>query len=154
MYHDLQMHKTRYFLPPIPPIAPGSYDLYNPSIRLVVLPKSSLKVTGPFAELTKAVRETAERNAGRKIEMHEDEEVVVPVHELQVWHVEDKFPEARILDGEFRVAAKAQQSIRCAFLFSVFEANLVLTSHFDFLWSDLSFFPGHSRRLRSSSVSV
>lgn len=114
---DEQMHKTRAFLPPIPPIAPGSYDLYNPSIRLIALPQSSLKITGPFADLTKAIRDGAEKRAGRKIEVAEDE-IVVPVHELQVWHVKDKFPEARILDQEFSVPARAQQSIRLVVFFS------------------------------------
>lgn len=105
------MHKTRYFLPPIPCISPGSYDLYNPSIRLIILPISSLKITGPFSDLTKAIWEGAEKRAGRSIVLHEDE-VVIPVHELQVFHIRDKFPEARILEKEFSVPARAQQSIR------------------------------------------
>lgn len=105
------MHKTRHFLPPIPPITPGTYDLYNPSIHLIVLPKASLKITGSFADLTKAIREGAEKRAGRTIVLGDDE-VVMPVHELQVWHIGEKFPEARILEKEFSVPARAQQSIR------------------------------------------
>lgn len=105
------MHKTRYFLPPIPPISPSSYDLYNPSIRLIILPKSSLKITGPFSDLTKAIREGAEKRAGSAIVLNNDE-IVIPVHELQVFHIREKFPEARIIEKEFSVPARAQQSIR------------------------------------------
>ena len=108
------MHKTRAFLPPITPITPGSYDLYTPRVRLIALPRTSLDITGDFEKYTQDILDGAARNAQKPLEVPEGF-VVVPVHELQVHHIQDKFQEAKIFPEEFSVAARAQQSIRFAF---------------------------------------
>jgi hypothetical protein len=51
------------------------------------------------------------RNAGKALDVPHDH-VIVPIHELQVAHILDKFKEATIYSEEFSVPARAQQSIR------------------------------------------
>jgi len=106
------IHKTDRFLPPMPSLAPGSYyDLYSPRLRLAALPLGNLHVTGDFEALTKPILDAAERNAGKNLKVPE-EYIVVPVHELQIPHILDKFKEAIVYEEEFSVPARAQQSIR------------------------------------------
>jgi len=38
----------RRFVPPLPDFVPGSYDLYNPKLRFVAVPKNGLKITYDF----------------------------------------------------------------------------------------------------------
>jgi len=105
------MHKIRRFVPPMPSLAPGSYDLYSPRVRLAALPLQSLYVTGDFEVLTKPILNAAARNAGKALDIPQDH-IIVPVHELQVPHILDKFKEAIVYEDEFSVPARAQQSIR------------------------------------------
>ncbi|KAJ8487818.1 hypothetical protein ONZ45_g14190 [Pleurotus djamor] len=105
------MHKTRRFLPPITDFQPGQYDIYHPKLRLVALPKQDLKVTYNFEGLTEPIRRAATSKAGRPIVIP-DGFFVIPVHELQVTHIQEKFKEAIIYPPEFHLSALAQQSIR------------------------------------------
>jgi hypothetical protein len=108
------MHKTRFFLPPMPSLTPGGYDLYSPRLRLAILPRASLHVTGDFEALIQPILEGATKNAGRDLDVPESH-VVVPVHELQVSHILEKFTEATVCPEEFSVPARAQQSVRYLF---------------------------------------
>jgi hypothetical protein len=105
------MHKTRQFLPPMTSLTPGSYDLYSPRLRLIALPRGSLNVTGDFEALTRPVLDAAISNAGKELDVRQDH-IIVPTHELQIPHIQDKFKEATICPEEFSVPARAQQSIR------------------------------------------
>ncbi|KAF8348962.1 IucC family-domain-containing protein [Amanita rubescens] len=105
------MHKMRYFVPPLPDYAPGTYNLYHIKLRFVSVPKSQLKITNDFEEYIKPVIETASRHAGTQIKVPADR-LVMPVHELQISHIQDKFPDIEVLPSEFMVSAHAQQSIR------------------------------------------
>lgn len=105
------MHKTRHFLPPMPSLTPGSYDLYSPRLRLAILPRASLHVTGDFEALVQPILDGAKKNAGKTLNVPVTH-VVVPIHELQVSHILDKFKEATVYSEEFSVAARAQQSLR------------------------------------------
>jgi len=105
------MHKTRRFLPPIPDFPPGEYDLLNPKLRFVALPRMSLKVTYNFEELLRPVLKAAADQAGRDLDVPEGY-FIVPVHELQIHHIKDKFPEARVLPKDFELPLLAQQSLR------------------------------------------
>ena len=105
------MHKMRRFLPPIPSLTPGSYDLYSPRLRLAALPRESLHVIGDFESLTWPILDAAARNAGKALEVPENH-IIVPVHELQVLQISDKFKEARVYPEEFSVPTRAQQSFR------------------------------------------
>lgn len=108
------MHKTRQFLPPLTPLTPGSYDLYSPRLRLTALPRESLNVTGDFETLTRPIVDAAIRNAGKALDVPQNH-IMVPVHELQVSHILDKFKDATVYPEEFSVPARAQQSIRYLF---------------------------------------
>ncbi|KAF5359778.1 hypothetical protein D9756_003207 [Leucocoprinus leucothites] len=105
------MHKTRRFLPPLPDFVPGSYDLYNPKLRFVAVPREDLKITYDFEGLTRPLLDAAAKNAGRPLVVPEGF-VVVPIHELQVAHVQDKFSGIRIFPEEFNLDLRAQQSVR------------------------------------------
>jgi hypothetical protein len=105
------MHKTRQFLPPMTSLTPGSYNLYSPRLRLIALPRGRLHVTGDFEALTRPILDAAMSNAGKALDVRQ-EHIIVPTHELQVPHIQDKFKEAMIYPEEFSVPARAQQSIR------------------------------------------
>ncbi|KAI0300834.1 IucC family-domain-containing protein [Russula brevipes] len=109
------MHKTRQFLPPIPSISPGGYDLYSPRLRLVELPRESLHITGDFEALTRPILDAAMRNAGKPLGVPQGH-IIMPIHELQVPHILEKFKEATAYPEEFSVPAHAQQSIRSVVL--------------------------------------
>ncbi|KAF5371849.1 hypothetical protein D9615_009540 [Tricholomella constricta] len=105
------MHKTRYFLPPLPDFSPGAFDLYHPRLRLVALPRKSLHITYDFETYTQPIIAAMSKNAGRQLRLREGF-VAIPVHELQVVHIQDKFKEAEIFSQEFSLSLLAQQSIR------------------------------------------
>lgn len=92
-------------------LTPGSYDLYSPRLRLVAFPRGSLNVTGAFEALTRPILDAAISNAGKALDVPQ-EHIIVPTHELQIPHIQDKFKEATIYPEEFSVPVRAQQSIR------------------------------------------
>ena len=110
-YLIVQMHKTRAFLPPMQDISPGSFDLYHPKLRFIALPKSSLKITHEFEKLTEPLRQAVAKTAGQALSIPVDY-LVIPVHELQVAHIEEKFGEAVVYPPNFSLPLLAQQSIR------------------------------------------
>ncbi|KAF9000708.1 IucC family-domain-containing protein [Cyathus striatus] len=114
------MFKTRRFLPPIPDMSPGEYDLYHPILRFVSFPKEQLKVTYDFEVLTQPLLNYASRQAGKEL-VKEENHLIVPVHELQLYHIQGKFPEARIYPAEFNVPLSAQQSIRSVIVPNVYQ---------------------------------
>jgi len=105
------MHKTRHFLPPLPEYEPGKYDLYHTKLRLVAVPRDHLKITYEFEKYTQPLVAATSNEAGRPLPLR-DGYVVVPVHELQVTHIQDKFPEAEIFPEEFSLPIFGQQSVR------------------------------------------
>ncbi|PPR03669.1 hypothetical protein CVT24_007790 [Panaeolus cyanescens] len=105
------MHKTRRFLPPLPDYSPGSYDLLQPTLRFVSVPRDNLKVTYDFEQLTVPLLKAAANRAGEPFTDYPNH-VVVPVHELQVAHIEDKFPDAIVIPPNFSLPLLAQQSLR------------------------------------------
>ena len=107
------MHKMRYFLPPLPDYAPGTCDLYHPKLRLVALPRECLRITYDFEAYTKPILEAMCKNVGQQLVVRKGY-VIVPVHELQVVHIRDKFKEAEIYSEAFSLSLLAQQSIRLA----------------------------------------
>lgn len=95
----------------MPTLTPGSYDLYFPRLRLAVFPRGRLNVTGDFEALVQPILDAMTRNAGKALDVPRDH-IVIPIHELQVSHILDKFKEATVYPEEFSVPALAQQSIR------------------------------------------
>ena len=102
----------RYFVPPIPDYAPGTYDLYHVKLRFVSVPKSQLKITNDFEKYIKPIIDTASRRTSTQLKVAADH-LILPVHELQIAHIQDKFPDIEVLPAAFTVSANAQQSIRC-----------------------------------------
>ncbi|GAW02599.1 hypothetical protein LENED_004262 [Lentinula edodes] len=124
------MHKTRMFLPPMRDITDDdTYDLYNPQLRFIALPKSSLHITYDFEELTEPLRQTAAQAAAAAASDQVQKfltptgemsippsHLVIPIHELQIPHIEEKFPDALIYPEQFKLPLQAQQSIRSVIL--------------------------------------
>lgn len=108
------MHKTRRFLPPLPDFDPGQYDLYHPKLRLVAVPRDEMKITFEFEALIKPIVDAASEYAGSPLKIR-DGYVIVPVHELQVAHIQAKFPNVLIYPAEYSIPLLAQQSIRYGF---------------------------------------
>ena len=105
------MHKTRRFLPPLPDFLPGSYDLHNPKLRLISVPRENLKITYNFEALCQPILDAVTKSSGQHFSAP-DGHVVVPVHELQLLHIEAKFPDAIIYPAQFSLPLLAQQSLR------------------------------------------
>ncbi|KAJ7086117.1 IucC family-domain-containing protein [Mycena belliarum] len=105
------MHKTRMFLPPIHDIVPGSYDLYHTKLRFVAVPRENLKITNDFEKYTAALIAAASASAGTDLPVPENF-VVVPVHELQTAHIQNKFSDAVVFPPAFFLPILGQQSIR------------------------------------------
>ncbi|KAF8149827.1 IucC family-domain-containing protein [Crassisporium funariophilum] len=105
------MHKTRRFLPPLQEYSPDTYDLLHPQLRFISVPQDRMKVTYNFMELTLPVLRAASLRAGKELIVKNDH-IVVPVHELQIIHIRDKFPEAFVYPEEFSLPLLAQQSLR------------------------------------------
>jgi hypothetical protein len=99
------------FLPPIPDTPPGSYDLYHPKLRFVGVAREKLNITYDFEKYTKPLIDAASATAGEPLPVPENF-VVVPVHELQVHHIQSKFPDATIFPAQFAIPILGQQSIR------------------------------------------
>ena len=102
----------RYSVPPIPDYAPGAYDLFHVKLRFVSIPKSQLKILNDFEKYVKPVIDTASRHASTQPQVPADH-LILPVHELQIAHIQEKFPDIEVLPAEFTVSALAQQSLRC-----------------------------------------
>ncbi|KAG5652765.1 hypothetical protein H0H81_003703 [Sphagnurus paluster] len=113
------MHKTRYFLPPLPDFAPGSVDLYHPKLRLVAIPRRNLHIAYDFETNTQPILAAMSKSAGRELIVKE-EYVAVPVHGLQIFHIQHKFKDAEIYPEEFSLSLLAQQSIRSVILPEVY----------------------------------
>ncbi|TFK75105.1 hypothetical protein BDN72DRAFT_892460 [Pluteus cervinus] len=105
------MHKSRMFLPPLPDVIPGEFDLYHPKLRFVQVPRDKLKITYQFEALLQPLVEAASQKADRLLQA-KDGYVIVPVHELQIHHITPKFPEIVICPEVFTLDLLAQQSIR------------------------------------------
>ncbi|KAJ7510428.1 IucC family-domain-containing protein [Mycena galericulata] len=105
------MHKTRMFLSPISDLVPGSYDLYHTKLRFVAVPRENLKITNDFEKYTAPLIASASASAGQELTIPENF-VAVPVHELQVAHIQAKFPDVVVFSSTFCLPILGQQSIR------------------------------------------
>ncbi|KAF9524859.1 IucC family-domain-containing protein [Crepidotus variabilis] len=105
------MHKLRRFLPPLPDYQPGEYDFLNPTLRFISVPREELKITNDFEQLLVPLIQRASEAAGKSLDVPEGH-VTVPVHDIQVGHIRDKFANAVIYPEEFSLSLRAQQSLR------------------------------------------
>ncbi|CAG8702241.1 6530_t:CDS:2 [Dentiscutata erythropus] len=106
--HSLHpMHKSRFALPPIPEILPGTYDFRKPTIRFVEVPRDKTYLCGRWEE-----------NLNRLLDVMKQKptcspnSVLFPVHELQLPNIKEKFPYVKILPVEHSIEAYSQASLR------------------------------------------
>ncbi|KAF9524860.1 IucC family-domain-containing protein [Crepidotus variabilis] len=105
------MHKLRRFLPPIPDYQPGEYDFLNPKLRFISVPREELKITNDFGHLLEPLIQRASKIAGKPFNISEDH-LAIPIHDLQVNQIKDKFTNAVIYPEEFSLPLQAQQGLR------------------------------------------
>ena len=66
---------------------------------------------GPFEQEIRRITELATRYSGMPLPQR-DGCVIVPVYDLQIENIRDKFPNVEILDEKFSVPSLGQASIR------------------------------------------
>ncbi|EFJ32432.1 hypothetical protein SELMODRAFT_407912 [Selaginella moellendorffii] len=102
------MHKSRFHVPPTLPIDPWNNDLSAPKIHFFAVPRSKLTVRGDFEKLVAPLVQISSTRAN--VFMDSCDELVMPVHHVQVPSVLLHFPHARHLP--FTCKARAQASVR------------------------------------------
>jgi siderophore synthetase component len=104
------MHKARYTVPPMPVITGDVYDLANPTIRVVAVPRSSMKLRGDFESLLQPLLKAMFHNS---LDIPDTSEyVLVPVHELQLPNINHFFGDIIVLPSNISTAAEALTSLR------------------------------------------
>ncbi|KIJ27921.1 hypothetical protein M422DRAFT_37525 [Sphaerobolus stellatus SS14] len=105
------MHRARRTIAPLPSVKPGQYNYYFPHLRFVTIPRDNLLIQGNFEDSIGPLRDSAAKHAGKPLEVSSDL-VLLPIHELQISNIVEKFIGAIVLPEEYRVLAPAQASIR------------------------------------------
>lgn len=105
------MHRARMLPAEYTTDNPMDYDWYHPKIRFARVPTSQLDILGSFKAISQAMAIRAFERVGRRLE-ETDNFVFMPIHELQVKNIADKFENIEILDPEIYLPALAQSSIR------------------------------------------
>ncbi|CAG8584092.1 1461_t:CDS:2 [Cetraspora pellucida] len=101
------MHNLRYFPPPMPKISPGAYDFRKPTIRFVEVPRDKAYLRGPWEEkLSRLI------NIMSKKPICSPNNLLFPVHELQLSNISANFPYVKILPPEYSIKANSQASLR------------------------------------------
>jgi hypothetical protein len=66
---------------------------------------------GPFEKEIRRITELATRSSGMPLPQR-DGCIIVPVYDLQIANIRDKFPDVEILNEKFSIPALGQASIR------------------------------------------
>ena len=101
------MHRAREMLL----LTAHNYDWYHPWVRFARVPRSHLDISGPFEHQMRILAELAARNSGHPIP-DDLSSVYVPIHELQIPIIRQKFPDVEILHPDIGLQGLAQASIR------------------------------------------
>ncbi|KAH9957404.1 hypothetical protein BC827DRAFT_1371238 [Russula dissimulans] len=105
------MHRARHAIPPLPHQDPQNRDWKYPRVRFAFVSRSRLDIVGPFEREICPVIEFATRASGVPFPRR-DGYVIVPVYDLQIANLHEKFPDVEILDEKFSIPSLAQASIR------------------------------------------
>lgn len=105
------MYKIRRSVPPLPQYGPREYDFSRPKLRFVSVLREEMNITNDFETFVSPLLDAAAAKAGRSFDM-EDTRIILPVHELQIYHIQDKVRMAIIYPEEFSLPVLAQQSLR------------------------------------------
>ncbi|ORX84409.1 hypothetical protein K493DRAFT_320108 [Basidiobolus meristosporus CBS 931.73] len=116
------MHKARFAVRPLPPLS-WEADLSAPNICFVAVPRQRVIIRGEFERLIKPALSAMTEEDHSLYDPEED--VIIPVHELQLPNVFDKFPFAKLLS--IRQPAKALAALRTVFLDALPKLNLKLS---------------------------
>ncbi|KAI9272746.1 IucC family-domain-containing protein [Phascolomyces articulosus] len=114
-YHP--MHKLRISVPPLPSIEPGQVNWDTPQLRLLAIPRRSIKVRGDFEQratplIDAMLKPTATDGNVQEMRKKYTDYVFIPVHEVQVPNIEAKFKDVIIFPKENNVTAHCLTSIR------------------------------------------
>ncbi|CAG8790438.1 17180_t:CDS:2, partial [Gigaspora rosea] len=101
------MHKSRFALPPISEILPGTYDFRKPTIRFVEVPRDKTYLRGRWGENLDRLLDVMKQRPICSPNL-----VLFPVHELQLPNIKEKFPYVKILPIEYSIEAYSQASLR------------------------------------------
>lgn len=85
------------------------YDWYHPRIRFVSVPAASLDIQGPFEHEMRNLAEKVSEISGKSLP-DDSSSILLPVHELQIQNIANKFPDVTIMD--ISIKGYAQSSIR------------------------------------------
>ncbi|KAI0043239.1 hypothetical protein FA95DRAFT_1498871 [Auriscalpium vulgare] len=106
------MHRARRTLPPLPAVTPADRDWHHPRIRFALVPRKRLEFQGAFEREVEPLTRLAAQRAGKSLPDGDDERIVMPLYDLQVTNVREKFPDIEVLGEEFSIQALGQVSIR------------------------------------------
>ncbi|EKM78593.1 hypothetical protein AGABI1DRAFT_59499 [Agaricus bisporus var. burnettii JB137-S8] len=104
------MHRARTF-----DSATLEYDWYQPRIRFVGVPRSSIQILGDFDNLSRNLAELAASRAGQALP-NDDSLIFMPVHEMQIGNIKKRFNDVEVLPSEVFLPALGQSSIRTVIL--------------------------------------
>ena len=105
------MHRARHVIPPLSCQDPQNRDWKHPRIRFAVVFRSMLDIVGPFEREIRPITELVARASGMPLPRR-DGCVILPVYDLQITNIRDKFPNVDILDEKFGIPSLGQASIR------------------------------------------
>jgi len=105
------MYRSRHAVPPLPHQDPQNRDWKHPRIRFALVPCFRLDIVGPFEREIRPITELAARASGIS-ERDSQNVIVVPIYDLQIANLREKFPDVEILGEQVSVRSLGQASIR------------------------------------------
>ncbi|KAI8140145.1 IucC family-domain-containing protein [Fennellomyces sp. T-0311] len=105
------MHKTRSSFPPLLPLYPDQVDFERPKIRLVAIPVNSILIRGDFETLVAPLVDVILSKTGEQRYKYAGH-VLMPIHEMQVPNVEERFKNAIVLPPVNHVIGCSLASLR------------------------------------------
>ena len=107
------MHRARRTLPPLRPLTPATRDWYRPMVRFAVVSRSRVDVRGDFETRILGLAKAAAAHAGTVLPEIAPDRLIMPVYDLQVANIQDKFADVEVLPEEYSLPVQAQASLRC-----------------------------------------
>ncbi|CAG8436926.1 11718_t:CDS:2 [Diversispora eburnea] len=106
-FHPL--HKSRKAVPPLPDIEPGTYDFENPLIRFVSVTRDKVNIRGSFE---KNILDIINIMSLKPNIFTDDNRILIPIHELQLPMIKEKFSYVEILPEKYSIKAKSYANLR------------------------------------------